>query len=223
MDIRGLGPQTLEKMIDLKLIEDAADLYFLTADQIARLPNFKEKSISNLLSSIEQSKVQPFARVLFALGIRHVGESIAELLANGFGSIEALEAASEEEISAIQGIGPEIAHSVRTYLGVEENRNLIDKLEGAGLQFRGAEAPARAAGVLSSKTFVITGTLPTLSRKDATDLIEEHGGKVISSISSKTSYLVVGENPGFKLQKAQELGIPQISEEQLKEMATGST
>lgn len=222
MDIRGLGPQTLEKMIDLKLIEDAAGLYSLTADQLARLPNFKEKSINNLLRSIEQSKAQPFARVLFALGIRHVGESVAELLADGFGSIEALETASEEEISAIQGIGPEIAHSVRTYLDVEENRNLIDKLKRAGLQFRGAEAPAKAVGALSNKTFVITGTLPTLSRKDAADLIEAHGGKVISSISSKTSYLVVGENPGSKLQKAQELGVPQITEEQLKEMAAGS-
>lgn len=219
MDIRGLGPQTLEKMIDLKLIEDAADLYSLTADQLARLPNFKEKSISNLLSSIEQSKAQPFARVLFALGIRHVGESIAELLANNFGSIEALEVAPEEQISKIQGIGPEIAHSVRAYLDVEENRDLIAKLRKAGLQFRGAVMPTKAAGSLSGRTFVITGTLPTLSRKQATDIIESQGGKVISSISSKTSYLVVGENPGSKLQKAQQLEVPQITEEQLRAMA----
>jgi DNA ligase (NAD+) len=222
MDIRGLGPQTLEKMIELNLIEDAADLYSLAAVQLARLPNFKEKSISNLLSSIEQSKAQPFPRVLFALGIRHVGESIAELLADGFGSIEALLSAAEEEISAIQGVGPEIAHSVRTYLDEEQNQNLIERLKTAGLKFRGAEAPAKPAGPLSNKTFVITGTLPTLSRKEATDLIEAHGGKVISSISSKTSYLVLGENAGSKLQKAEELGVPRITEEQLKAMAAGN-
>ncbi len=219
MDIRGLGPQTLEKMIDLKLIEDAADLYSLTAEHIARLPNFKEKSVSNLLASLDQSKSQPFARVLFALGIRHVGESIAELLVRGFGSMDTLDAAPGEEISAISGIGPKIAHSVRAYLSVEENRNLIDKLEKAGLQFRSEGAPAGAAGPLSTKTFVITGTLPSMSRKDATDLIEKQGGKVVSSLSSKTSYLVVGENPGSKLRKARELGVAQITEDQLKAMA----
>ncbi len=223
MDIRGLGPQTLEKMIDLKLIEDAADLYSLTAEQLARLPNFKEKSIANLLTSIEQSKMQPFSRVLFALGIRHVGESIADLLCRGLGSIDAIDSASEEEISVIQGIGPEIAHSVRTYLGTAENRRLIEKLKAAGLQFKSAHEPSRVAGRLATKTFVLTGTLPSLSRKEATDLIEAHGGKVVSSISSKTSYLVVGEDPGSKLQKAMELGVAQINEAQLKEMTSGDS
>jgi DNA ligase (NAD+) len=218
MDIRGLGPQTLEKLIDLQLIEDASGLYSLTEDQVALLPNFKEKSIGNLLASIERSKAQPFARVLFALGIRHVGESIAQLLAGAFGSIEALSSASEEEIGAVKGIGPEIAHSVRAYLNQEENRNLIDTLQKAGLQFRGEIAPARPSGSLSDKTFVITGTLPTLSRKEATDLIESKGGKVIATVSSKTSYVLLGENPGSKLQKAQELGVPRITEEQLKAM-----
>ncbi len=220
MDIRGLGPQTLEKMIEVGLIRDAADLYSLTADQIARLPNFKEKSVSNLLSSIEQSKAQPFSRVLFALGIRHVGESIAELLAGGFGSIEALISASEDEISDIQGIGPEIAHSVRAYLDDGENQRLIGRLKAARLKLQAEEAAARTAGTFSGKTFVVTGTLPTLSRKQATDLIEARGGKVISSVSSKTSYLVVGENAGSKLQKAEELGVPRISEEELKTMAS---
>ena len=217
MDIRGLGPQTLEKMLDLKLIRDAADLYYLTPEKVATLPNFKEKSVQNLVAGIEQSKARPFARVLFALGIRHVGESIAELLASELGSIDTIQAASEEDISEVQGIGPEIARSVKNYFAVDQNLAFIERLRTAGLRF---DAPRvkRAAGPLTGKSFVITGTLPTLSRKEATDLIESHGGKVISSISSKTSYLLVGEDPGSKLQKAQELKIPQVTETQLKEM-----
>jgi DNA ligase (NAD+) len=218
LDIRGLGPQTLEKMLDLNLIRDAADLFYLSADQIARLPNFKEKSIRNLLTSIDQSKAQPFARVLFALGIRHVGESIAELLARHLKNIDALQAAAEEDISAVPGIGPEIARSVRRYFDVDQNRALVQKLRSAGLRFEAEADSGLPAGPLSDKTFVITGTLPTLSRKDATELIERHGGKVISTVSSKTSYLLVGEDPGSKLQKAQVLGVPQITESQLKRM-----
>jgi len=219
MDIRGLGPQTLEKMIDLELIGDAADLYSLKAEGLARLPNFKEKSVQNLLTSIERSKARPFARVLFALGIRHVGESIAELLVSHFGEVDAIQAASEEEISAVQGVGPEIARSVRTYFDVEENRALVRRLREAGLQFRAAKGSAAREGPFSNKTFVLTGTLPTLSRKDATDFIESRGGRVISSISSKTSYLLVGADPGSKLAKAKELEVPQITEDELKRLA----
>jgi DNA ligase (NAD+) len=217
MDIRGLGPQTLDKMLDLGLIRDAADLFYLTPEQVATLPNFKEKSVQNLVTSIEQSKTRPFARVLFALGIRHVGESIAELIASGMGDIDTIAKASEEEISSIQGIGPEIARSVGNYFAVEQNRTFMERLRTAGLRF---DAPRvkRAAGPLTGKSFVITGTLPTLSRKEATDLIEANGGKVISSISSKTSYLLVGEDPGSKLLKARELNVPQVTEAQLKQM-----
>ncbi len=218
MDIRGLGPQTLEKMIDLALIDSASDLYDLSAEQLARLPNFKDKSISNLLAGIEASKLRPFARVLFALGIRHVGESIAQLLASAFGAVDAILSASEEEISRIQGVGPEIAHSVRSWFDNEDNLSLVRKLREAGLQFEGPRKPAAAEETFSNKTFVITGTLPTLSRKEATELIERHGGKVISSISSKTTYLLVGSEPGSKLQKARELGIPQITEGELKHL-----
>ncbi len=219
MDIRGLGPQTLEKMIDLELTDDAADLYGLTAAQLARLPGFKEKSIQNLLASIENSKSRPFSRVLFSLGIRHVGESIAELLVNAFGRIEAIESATEEDISSIQGVGPEIARSVRGYFDAEENLSLVRKLQSANLKFA-REGPVEAVrGPFSGKTFVITGTLPSMSRKEATDLIEKKGGKVISSISSKTSYLLVGADAGSKLEKARELGISQLSEDQLKQMA----
>jgi DNA ligase (NAD+) len=218
MDIRGLGPQTIEKMMELELIEDAADLYALTAEQIAGIPNFKEKSIRNLLASIEQSKERSFARVVFALGIRHVGTTIAELLSESFGDVEALKSADEEEIAAVQGIGPEIAASVRSYLDEKENRRLLQKLRDAGLQMKTAGATPLRGRALVDKTFALTGTLSTLSRKEASQLIAKHGGKVVSSISAKTSYLLVGENPGSKLKKAQTAGVPQITEEQLKEL-----
>lgn len=218
MDIRGLGPQTLEKLLELDLIEDPADLYSLNGEQVARLPNFKEKSIANLLSGIEQSKQQPFPRVLFALGIRHVGESIAELLAGAFRDIDMLAVASEEEISAVEGIGPEIARSVRDYFAREENQQLVEKLNREGLRFRLGTEELSVEGLLSRQSFVITGTLPTLSREEATELIERHGGKVISSVSSKTDYLVVGESPGSKLEKARQLGVKTISEAELLQM-----
>jgi DNA ligase (NAD+) len=223
MDIRGLGPKTLEKMIDLKLIENAADLYSdsLTDKKLELLPKFKEKSIENLLTSIKQSKSRPFSRVLFALGIRHVGESIADLLASHFIVVDEIISASEEKISDIQGIGPEIARSVRNYFDFEENLELVRKLRSAGLQFEAAESGHGREGPFLNKTFVLTGTLPTLSRKEAAEFIESRGGKVISAVSSKTSYLLVGADPGSKLQKAQELGVPQITEEQLKELAEG--
>jgi DNA ligase (NAD+) len=205
-------------MIALRFVENPADLYGLTQEQLAQLPGFKEKSVANLMDSIEASKARPFSKVLFALGIRHVGESIAELLAGAFGSIEALEAAPEEEISAIQGIGPEIAHSVRSYFEVHANHDLVRRLQNAGLQFRAARS-AEPSGPFAGKSFVITGTLPAMSRIEATEFIEKRGGKVISSVSSKTSYLLVGDDPGSKLRKAQDLGVPHITEKQLRSLA----
>jgi DNA ligase (NAD+) len=157
--------------------------------------------------------------VLFALGIRHVGESIAELLASSFHNIDALLKASEEEIAAIQGIGPEIAHSVRSHLDVSENRDLIRRLAERGLNFKVSGEEVPRGGPFAGKTFVITGTLPSLSRKEASDFIEKHGGKVISSVSSKTSYLVVGADPGSKLTKARELGVAQLTDEELLKLA----
>ncbi len=221
MDIRGLGPQTIEKILDLNLISDAADLYSLTAEHLARLPNFKEKSISNLLASMDRSKSQPFRRVLFALGIRHVGESIAELLASAFGNMAALMTAGEEQISAVQGIGPEIARSVRNYFEAEENQTLIRKLKlkPAGLQFAVSGQESVRGGPFLGLTFVITGTLPSLSRKQATEFIKKRGGKVVSAVSSKTNYLVAGADPGSKLTKARELGVGLLSEEELIKLA----
>ena len=218
MDIRGLGPQTLEKLIALDLIEDPSDLYFLTQEKIEQLPNFKEKSIANLLDSIEQSKSQPFQRILFALGIRHVGESIAALLATHFSDVDSLMNASEEEISSIEGIGPEIARSVHDTFETKKSHRLIKRLKKAGLQFRTARGSVKDEGSLKGKTFVVSGTLPTFSRAQATEFIRSHGGKVTSSVSSKTDFLVVGDSPGSKRQQARKLQIPQIPEEKLRKM-----
>ncbi|MGD0309267.1 MAG: NAD-dependent DNA ligase LigA [Acidobacteriota bacterium] len=219
MDIRGLGPQTLEKMLELQLISDAADLYALTGEQLARLPNFKEKAVQNLLESIGKSKKRPFKQVLFALGIRHVGEGIAELLVPAFRTIKELMTATEEEISSVPGIGPEIARSVRSYLDDHENQDLIRRLKDAGLQFAVSEEEMPHGGPFAGLTFVITGTLPSLSRKEASDFIKKNGGKVLSSLSSKTNYLVVGADPGSKLAKAREWNVRQVTEEELLKLA----
>jgi DNA ligase (NAD+) len=219
MDIRGLGPQTIEKMLDLKLIDDAADLYALQEEQLASLPNFKEKSIRNLTSSIEQSKSRPFNCVLFSLGIRHVGEGIAELLTSAFGNMDAMMAATEEQILTIPGIGPEIARSVKNYLDLQENRELIQRLKSAGLRFEISAGEGTKGGPFLGMTFVITGTLPSLSRKEATELIEQRGGKVLTAVSSKTHFLVTGTDPGSKLSKAKELGIKLLTEKELIKLA----
>ena len=218
MDVRGLGPQTLEKLLELNLIEDASGLYQLTGEDVAQLPNFKEKSVENLLDSLEQSKSQSFERVLFALGIRHVGERIAGLLVDHFEDIDSLTTASEEDIASINGVGPEIAASTYAYLREKENRLLIQRLRKAGLQVHREKTQARGKQQLAGRTFVITGTLPTWSRTQAAQFIKTNGGKVVSLISSKTDFVVVGESPGSKLKKAREMQIREISEMELKKM-----
>lgn len=212
MDIRGLGPQTLEKLVEQEFVKTPADLYQLSAEVISQLPGFKEKSTLNLVKSIQQSKSQPMPRVLFALGIRHVGETVARLLATHFQTLEALGSASEEEILQIEGIGPEIAHSLKSYFNLEENLALVKALKEAGLRFSiDGVLPGRQP--LSGKTFVITGTLSGFTRAEAKAQIERLGGKVTSSVSSKTDYVVAGDSPGSKLRKASELGIEVLSEE----------
>ena len=211
MDIRGLGQQTVEKMIELSLIEDAADFYGLTRQQVSSLPGFKEKSIGNLLDSLESSLDQPFSRVLFALGIRHVGESVAELLVRRFRGIDELYEADVEEIASINGVGPEIAGSVRAYLDEPSNWSFLQRLRKAGLKFQ-ADRAAETTTPLKDKTFVITGTLRDMSRPEAKDLLQALGGKVTASLSSRTDFLVVGADPGSKLGKARDLGIEVIDE-----------
>jgi len=218
MDIRGLGPQTLEKLLELNRIKDASGLYQLTRKDLAQLPNFKDKSIENLLASLEQSKSQPFERLLFALGIRHVGERIAGLIVDHFGDIDSLTKASEEDLASIEGIGPEIAGSAYAYLNERVNQLLIQRLRTAGLQVSRGKKEATGNQNLEKKTFVITGKLPTWTRPQAAEFIKQNGGKVISSISSKTDFVVVGESPGSKIKKARALKVQEISEEELKKL-----
>jgi len=216
LDIRGLGPQTLEKLVEEDLVSDPADIYELELEQILRLPGFKEKSATNLEESIAESRQRPFARVLFGLGIRHVGETVATLLVSHFPSVDKLMSASEEELATIEGVGPEIARSVQAYFQLPENQKLVDRLRQAGLQFQADKTESTPSEQpLEGKSFVITGTLPDLSRQEAREMIEHHGGAVRSSVSSATDYLVAGSDPGSKLDKARELEIPIIDQAEL--------
>lgn len=234
MDIDGVGEKLVERLLSLGLIRDAADLYRLEATQLADLERLGEKSAANIIAAVEASKKRPLARVIFALGIPHVGAENAELLAQRFGSMQALREASMEEIAETPGIGPVIAESVRQYFRDPRNLDLLARLEEAGVSMA---APARAdtgvagpreegtrggaQGPLSGKTLVLTGTLPTLSRQQATDLIEAAGGRVTGSVSAKTDYVVVGEEAGSKLTRARELGISLLDEEGLRTLLRG--
>ena len=219
LDIRGLGLKRLEQLVKSKLISNAADLYDLTREQVLELDGFLEKSADNLLNSLEESKRQPFDRVLFALGIRHVGESVARLVTGHFHTLDRLMAASEEEIAEVQGIGPEIAGSIVGFFRVDENRTLVERLRGAGLRFE-TEAPIdHGPQPFASRSFVVTGTLPGLSRQEAKRYIEERGGAVRSSVSSNTDFVVAGENAGSKLEKAKELGVTVLTEAELRKLA----
>jgi DNA ligase (NAD+) len=214
MDIRGLGERTVQQLIEAGLVEDPGDLYFLTADQLLGLEGFQQKSAENLLTGIADSRARGLARVLFGLGVRHVGQAAAELLARGFGSLDRLMGASPEEYAAIHGIGQTTAEALAAYFAEPRNRQIIEKLRAGGVRLVEDQAPP-AAGPLSGLSFVITGTLPTLSRKEATQLIEAAGGRVGGSVTRKTDFLVAGAEPGSKLDKARELGIAVLSEADL--------
>jgi DNA ligase (NAD+) len=218
MDIRGLGPSTIYKLLELGFIHNSADLYSLSDEQLAQLPGFKDKSIKNLQSAIEDSKKRPFENVLFALGIRHIGEGVAALLTEHLHDINGLLNAKEEDISVIMGIGPRIAHSVFEYFNDPQNRKLVERLRQAGLKME-REKKAIKKGPLAGKTFIITGKLERMPRSAAEKWIEERGGTVLSSVSKKLDYLVVGEDPGSKLAKARKLGVTEITEKKLFEMA----
>jgi DNA ligase (NAD+) len=218
MDIRGLGPQTLEKLVELDLVNSPADLYSLANEDLVDLEGFQEKSIKNLLNSIEASKRRPAVRVLFSLGIRHVGETVAQLLLERFRSLGSLIKAKEEEIVSIAGIGPEIANSVCLYFRTEANLQLVKDLGNAGLKMELESEAAESGGVLSGKTFVITGTLQGFTRKEIKDYIQGLGGKVTTSVTSNTNFLVVGEKPGSKVEKARSLGVQIIAEDELKRL-----
>lgn len=219
MDIETFGFKQGELFVQSGFIKDLADIYSLPWDEIAKLEGYKEKRIENLRAGIEASKQQPVHRLLTALGIRFVGAVVAETLMQRFSSIQEVMDASVEQLSAIEGIGPKIAESVHEYFSLEPNRALIEKLTNLGVRTVGEPRSAPPQAALAGLIFVVTGTLPNFSREEAQEFIKAHGGKVAGSVSSKTSFLVAGENAGSKLDKAQQLGIPIIDEEELRAMA----
>lgn len=216
MDVRGLGYERVRALLDARLITDVADLYDLTSMQLLALEGFAEKSAQQLVESIAASKRQPLSSLLFALGIRHVGAQGARLLARHFGSMKALARASADEVGEVRGVGPAIAEAVAGFFAEPRNRKIIERLEKSGLTMKeAAEATGGGPRPLADQTYVITGTLPTLSRQQAKDLIEAAGGHVSDSLSKKTTALVVGSDPGSKLDKAKSLGVEQIEEAEL--------
>lgn len=219
MDIVGIGERQAQLFVEQGLIRDVADLYTLNAQSFANMDGFGEKRISNLLGALEDAKKRPLARLITGLGIRFVGEVAARALAARFGSLQALADASAEEIVALEGIGPSVASSVAQFFSVPANRDLIEKLALVGVQTAEQFTPKVAASdALNGKTFVLTGALPSMTREDATALIESHGGKVTSSVTKKTSYVVAGEAAGSKLTKAQQLGVAVLDQQGLLDL-----
>ncbi len=214
MDIEGLGPAVLELLLREGLIANVCDLYTLDRQAVAALERMGEKSADNLMASLERSRQNDLSRVLFGLGIRHIGQKAAKLLAERFGTMEAVEAASVEDMNAIDGFGEILSQSVHGFFSLPASRELVARLrdEGVNMTCLTKRADTRFAGM----TFVLTGALPTLSRAEATELIEQHGGKTAGSVSKKTSVVLAGEDAGSKLQKAQTLGIRIIDEEEFR-------
>lgn len=222
MDIRGLGEQRVTQLRSEGLVENVADLYELTVDQLLGLEGFGEKAAKQLVDAIAASREQPLSVLLFALGIRHVGQSVAKLLAQRFGTMDELIKADQDAIAAVEGVGPTIASAVVQFFGEAKNRRLIDRLGSLGLTLVEPHSTP-GNGPLADQTFVITGTLPTLSRSDATELIERSGGRVTSSVSKKTTAVVAGESPGSKLDRARRLGVDVIDEAELLRLAKAAT
>jgi DNA ligase (NAD+) len=219
MNIEGLGERIIALLYDRGLVRNIADLYDLKAEDILQLEGFKERSTQNLLSAIEKSKQVPYPRVLYALGIRHVGETVAKVLAKHFPSIDALRKASKEELMQVPEIGEVIADSIRAFFQDPANVALIERLRRVGLQLEMPQKQHIQKNVLNGVVFVVSGTFNRFSREEIKDFIEQHGGVVKSSVSSKTDFLVVGEAPGAsKLEKAEKLGVKIITEEELVNM-----
>ena len=218
MDIAGLGPAVIGQLLAAGLVSDPADLYALRPGDLIKLERLGAKSAQNLLEAIGASKNNSLARLIFALGIRHVGERAARVLANRCKSLEALMAAPEEDLMAIPEIGPKIASSIAGFFAGEENRRVLEKLVQAGVNTGDADAETGEEGPLSGKIFVITGALADFSRQEAREQVEKRGGKVASSVSRNTDYVVTGEKPGSKYEKAVALGLKILKEGEFKEI-----
>jgi len=219
MDIEGLGPAVVELLVENGLVQSPADLYYKTVEEIRPLERMGKRSAENLIAAIEASKKRDLSNLIFALGIRGIGQRAAQQLARRFGDMDAVMAATPEDIASIEGFGEIMAQSVCSFFAQEGNRHLINRLREAGVNMKSTSQPT--GSTLEGLTFVLTGTLPTLSRAEATKMIEAAGGKTSSSVSKKTSYVVAGEEAGSKLTKAQSLGIPIIDEAELLRLLQG--
>ena len=217
MNIDGLGDALIDQLVDNGMIQGVADLYELTVDQLAGLDRMGPKSAANIIRNIDRSRVLPMPRVITALGIRFVGERTAELVAEHFGSMEKIAGASIEELQQAQEIGPKVAESIAAFFREPQNRLLVDRLKAAGLVFEHA-VKQRKEGPLTGMTFVLTGSLPRLTREEAKARIEAAGGKVAAAVSKKTTWVVAGEDAGSKLDKARSLDVPVIDEDELLAM-----
>lgn len=223
MDIEGFGIRQAQLFVEQGFLHDVGDIYYLNAEQLLPLEGFGEKKVSNLLSAIETSKEQPPSRLLNALGIQGIGFTVAQVLMEYFGSFDSLAAASQEELEQIPGIGPKLAASVADWFARETNRQVVSKIEEAGVRTEQEQVETAGPQPLEGLTFVITGTLPTLSREQAKALIETHGGRVTGSVSGKTDYLLAGERAGGKLAKAEKLGVDVLDEPGLRDMVDART
>jgi DNA ligase (NAD+) len=215
MNVDGLGDALVDQLVDKKMVRDVADLYSLTQEQLANLERMGDKSAANLMEEIENSKKAELARVIFAIGIRFVGERTAQFLADHFGSLDKLAKAGAEELTEVEEVGPRIAESIAAFFAEKRNREVVNKLRKAGLQFEHKKEVRKGNLPLDGKQFVLTGTLPNYSRDDAKKMIEDAGGRVIGSVSKETDYVVVGAEPGSKLAKAKSLGVKTIDEAEL--------
>lgn len=222
LDIEGLGEKLTSALVDNNLIKDPADLFYLKKEDLKSMERMAEKSASNIMAAIENSKKPSLEKFIYALGIRHVGEHVARLLVKNFGSLDAMMSASEEELGNVEGIGPIIARSIRQFFREPRNQEVIEKLRKAGVRPIGKEPVKGAAveeSVLQGKKFVFTGRLETLKREQAKEIVESLGGEFADSVTKKTDYVVAGEEAGSKLEKARNLGIPVLTEKEFLEMA----
>ena len=221
VEIEGLGDKLVEQLVDANVVRTLPDLYRLGLNALVSLDRMAEKSAQNIIDALEKSKHTPLQRFIFGLGIRHVGEATAKELARHFGQIDPIMDASEEELTAVNDVGPIVAKSIQLFFAQPHNREVVEQLRACGVTWEAGAAASDSPKPLLGKTFVLTGTLPTVGRDAAKDRIEAAGGKVSGSVSKKTSFVVAGSEAGSKLEKALELGVTVLDEASLLEMLNG--
>jgi DNA ligase (NAD+) len=218
MDVEGLGDKLVEQLVDNRIVNTPADLYKLGAAALANLPRMAEKSANNIVTAIEKSRHTTLARFIYALGIRNVGEATAKDLARHFGNLDRLMQADVDALMQVNDVGPIVAESIMRFFAEPHNVEVVQQLRASGVTWQEGDSAQAASGELAGKTFVLTGTLPSLSRDGAKELIEARGGKVSGSVSKKTDYVVAGEEAGSKLEKAQELGVKILSQDEFMQL-----